>query len=178
MGSKDRVVARQPRHVSLAWVPRRRATPRQQTLSATLDWSYNLLPEVERSVLRRLSVFVGRFSLDAAQVVAAGGAVDGWQVVESTDNLVLSRWRASTRLARRSGTVFSIRPDVIFIKGWRRAVKPLRFRAGMQSTIGTYLHAPSQSGQKPKVRRRGAITSVTFVLPWTGVSHRRLDEVY
>jgi transketolase len=28
------------------------------------------------------------------------------------------------------------------------------------------------------VRRRGAITSVTFVLPWTGVSHRRLDEVY
>jgi predicted ATPase len=66
----------------------RAAAPRQQTLSATLDWSYNLLPEVERSVLRRLSVFVGRFSLDAAQVVAAGGAVDGWQVVESTDNLV------------------------------------------------------------------------------------------
>src|SRR6202453_3184083 len=67
---------------------RRGAAPRQQTLSATLDWSYNLLPEVERSVLLRLSVFVGRFSLEAAQVVAAGSAVDGWQVAESIDNLV------------------------------------------------------------------------------------------
>jgi predicted ATPase/DNA-binding winged helix-turn-helix (wHTH) protein len=67
---------------------RRGASPRQQTLSATLDWSYDLLTEVERSVLRRLSLFVGRFSLEAAQVVAAGGAVDGWQVVESIDNLV------------------------------------------------------------------------------------------
>jgi predicted ATPase len=75
-------------HVTFHLRGRRAAAPRQQTLSATLDWSYNLLPEVERSVLRRLSVFVGRFSLEAAQVVAAGGAVDGWQVVESTDHLV------------------------------------------------------------------------------------------
>jgi predicted ATPase len=36
-----------------------------------LDWSYNLLPESERVVLRRLSVFVGAFSLEAAQFVAA-----------------------------------------------------------------------------------------------------------
>jgi predicted ATPase/DNA-binding winged helix-turn-helix (wHTH) protein len=66
----------------------RGAAPRQQTLSATLEWSYNLLHEVERSVLLRLSVFVGHFSVEAAQVVAAGGGVDGWQVVESIDNLV------------------------------------------------------------------------------------------
>ena len=66
----------------------RGAAPRQQTLSATLDWSYNLLHEVERSVLLRLSVFVGHFSVEAAQVVAAGGGVDGWQVAESIDNLV------------------------------------------------------------------------------------------
>src|SRR5262249_1762308 len=49
---------------------RRGASPRHQTLSATLDWSYNLLTDLESSVLRRLSVFVGRFSLDAAQIVA------------------------------------------------------------------------------------------------------------
>ena len=65
-----------------------RAAPRQQTLSATLDWSYDLLPEVERSVLLRLSVFVGRFSLEAAQVAAAGSAFDEWRVVESIDDLV------------------------------------------------------------------------------------------
>src|ERR1700677_493493 len=67
---------------------RRGAAPRQQTLSATLDWSYDLLPEVERSVLLRLSVFVGRFSLEAAQAAAAGSAFDKWRVVESIDNLV------------------------------------------------------------------------------------------
>ena len=52
-------------------------------------------------------------------------------------------------------------------------MKPLRFRAGMQFTIGTYFRVQSQSGRKPKARRRGAIISATFVLPWTGVSHRR-----
>ena len=43
---------------------RRTAVPRHQTLGATLDWSYELLPEVERKVLRRLSVFVGEFWLE------------------------------------------------------------------------------------------------------------------
>src|SRR5262249_13405947 len=45
---------------------RRTALPRHQTLSATLDWSYELLPEVERMILRRLAVFAGRFTLAAA----------------------------------------------------------------------------------------------------------------
>jgi predicted ATPase/DNA-binding winged helix-turn-helix (wHTH) protein len=67
---------------------RRGATPRHQTLAATLDWSYNLLTGVERTILRRLSIFVGRFSLESAQVVAAGDGVAGWQVVEAIANLV------------------------------------------------------------------------------------------
>jgi predicted ATPase/DNA-binding winged helix-turn-helix (wHTH) protein len=50
---------------------RRTAQPRHQTLSATLDWSYDLLPENERSVLRRLSIFTGVFSLDAARAISA-----------------------------------------------------------------------------------------------------------
>jgi predicted ATPase/DNA-binding winged helix-turn-helix (wHTH) protein len=51
---------------------RRTAQRRHQTLSATLDWSYDLLPENERNVLRRLSVFAGVFSLDAARAISAG----------------------------------------------------------------------------------------------------------
>jgi predicted ATPase len=50
----------------LLWRGRRTALPRHQTLSATLDWSYNLLSPTERLVLRRLAVFVGGFSLEAA----------------------------------------------------------------------------------------------------------------
>ena len=48
---------------ALRWPGRRTAPPRHQTLRATLDWSYNLWSEVERTVLRRLSVFVAGFTL-------------------------------------------------------------------------------------------------------------------
>jgi len=46
---------------------------RQATLAATLDWSHDLLADEERAVFRRLSVFAGGFSLDAAEQVCAGG---------------------------------------------------------------------------------------------------------
>jgi predicted ATPase/DNA-binding winged helix-turn-helix (wHTH) protein len=55
----------------LLWRGRRTALPRHQTLRATLDWSYNLLSATEQLVLRRLAVFVGSFSLDAALAVVA-----------------------------------------------------------------------------------------------------------
>lgn len=50
----------------------RTALPRQQTLHATIDWSYRLLPEPEQVVLRRLCIFAGDFSLEAAENVCAG----------------------------------------------------------------------------------------------------------
>jgi predicted ATPase len=49
---------------------RRTALPRQQTLRATLDWSYDLLPEAEAYVLRHLGIFSGDFLLDAVIAVA------------------------------------------------------------------------------------------------------------
>jgi predicted ATPase len=57
----------------LLWRGRRTALPRHQTLSATLDWSYNLLSPTEQLVLRRLAVFVGGLSLEAALDVVAEG---------------------------------------------------------------------------------------------------------
>jgi predicted ATPase/DNA-binding winged helix-turn-helix (wHTH) protein len=72
----------------LLWHGRRTALPRHQTLGATLDWSHNLLSDFERVVLRRLAVFVGTFSLRAAQMVAVGNLVDCGQVVEALASLV------------------------------------------------------------------------------------------
>lgn len=57
---------------ALRWPGRRTAPPRQQTLNATLDWSYNLLADNERWVLRQLSVFAGGFTLEAACAVVGG----------------------------------------------------------------------------------------------------------
>jgi predicted ATPase/DNA-binding winged helix-turn-helix (wHTH) protein len=67
---------------------RRTALPRHQTLRATLDWSYELLPEPERLVMRRLAVFAGDFTAEAASVIAAGGEITASDVVRSLANLV------------------------------------------------------------------------------------------
>ena len=63
---------------------RRTALPRHQTLSTTLDWSYQLLPESERTVLHRVAVFAGRFTLEAVEAVISGGE----SVVDQVANLV------------------------------------------------------------------------------------------
>jgi predicted ATPase len=74
--------------LTLLWLGSRTAPPRQKTLQATLDWSYGLLSEVERVVLRRLAVFIGHFTLDAALEVATVGTVDRSTVFGAIDNLV------------------------------------------------------------------------------------------
>jgi predicted ATPase/DNA-binding winged helix-turn-helix (wHTH) protein len=66
----------------------RAALLRHQTMRATLDWSYELLSESERVVLRRLGVFVGAFTLDAAGAVAASDDIPAPEVVDSVANLV------------------------------------------------------------------------------------------
>lgn len=72
----------------LLWHGRRTAQARHQTLSAALDWSHDLLSESEKVVLRRLSVFVGFFTLDAAQAVAMADDMSAAQVVEAVAGLV------------------------------------------------------------------------------------------
>jgi predicted ATPase len=67
---------------------RRTALPRQQTLHATLDWSHNLLSERDATVFRRLGVFVGDFSLEAACAVAGDDGLDGFEVMDSVASLV------------------------------------------------------------------------------------------
>jgi predicted ATPase/DNA-binding SARP family transcriptional activator len=66
----------------------RTALPRQRTLRATLDWSYDLLAEDERRLLRRLSVFAGGWTLEAAEAVCAGDRADAQGVLELLTELV------------------------------------------------------------------------------------------
>ncbi len=65
----------------------RTALPRQQTLIATMDWSYDLLPEDERRILGQLSVFSGGFSLEAAEAVVGENA-EPLEVLRGIVNLV------------------------------------------------------------------------------------------
>jgi predicted ATPase/DNA-binding winged helix-turn-helix (wHTH) protein len=67
---------------------RRTALPRQQTLRAMLDWSYDLLSEPERMLLRRVAIFVGPFGLEAAEAVVESRELGSLDAVEGLFNLV------------------------------------------------------------------------------------------
>jgi predicted ATPase/DNA-binding CsgD family transcriptional regulator len=66
----------------------RTAPGRHQTLRATLDWSYQLLSERERALLRRLSVFAGGWTVAAAESVASGDGIDASQVIGLLEQLL------------------------------------------------------------------------------------------
>jgi predicted ATPase len=66
----------------------RTAPVRQQTLRAAFDWSYDLLASDAQIVFRRLGVFSGSFTLEAAQEVVADARIDSWSVVEHLAELI------------------------------------------------------------------------------------------
>lgn len=67
-----RVASRLDQRLEILVRGQRSANPHHRTMRATLDWSYNALSDQERAVLRRLSVFTGSFTLEAACVLTAG----------------------------------------------------------------------------------------------------------
>jgi predicted ATPase/class 3 adenylate cyclase len=66
----------------------RTAVERHRTLQATVSWSYELLDDTERLVFERLSTFAGSFALDAAEMVAAGGEIEEFEVLDALGHLV------------------------------------------------------------------------------------------
>ncbi|GAA3347176.1 BTAD domain-containing putative transcriptional regulator [Amorphoplanes nipponensis] len=87
----------------------RTALPRHRTLRAVIDWSWELLTDAERTVLRRLSVFSGGASLEAAERVCAGSGVAPEQVLEvltslAEKSLLLTRGGGAPRY-RMLGTI-------------------------------------------------------------------------
>lgn len=66
----------------------RTSVPRQQTLRSLIDWSYDLLNSEEQSMLRRLSVFAGGWSLESAEEICAAEGIDEFQVVDLLTSLV------------------------------------------------------------------------------------------
>jgi tetratricopeptide (TPR) repeat protein len=66
----------------------RTALPRQQTMRALIDWSYDLLSDNEKTVFRRLSVFAGGCTLDAASNICSDAAIDPLDVLDLLTGLV------------------------------------------------------------------------------------------
>lgn len=67
---------------------RRTAVPRHQTLQATLDWSYDLLPDAERRVLNRVAIFAGSFTAEGVRRVVVDDQLSDAQAITALGNLV------------------------------------------------------------------------------------------
>src|SRR5882757_6378759 len=81
-------VARLGSRLDLLKFGRRTANLRHQTLIATLDWSHDYLSETERVLLRRVAIFVGHFTLEAALAVAEEAGVGQSEIAGALGNLV------------------------------------------------------------------------------------------
>lgn len=86
--SPEQIAARLDDRFRLLTGGSRTALPRQQTLRALIDWSYDLLPEAERILLRRLSVFVGGWTYDAAEAVCRGNGIETFDILDLHAHLV------------------------------------------------------------------------------------------
>jgi predicted ATPase/DNA-binding SARP family transcriptional activator/DNA-binding CsgD family transcriptional regulator len=118
---------------------RRTAAPRQQTLRATLDWSYDLLAEPERAVFRRLSVFAGGWTLEAAEAVCSGDGIEEDGVLDLLGGLV-----DKSLVVARASTDGAVR---------YRMLEPVR-QYGLERLAG--------SGETDEVRRRHAEFFLAF----------------
>jgi predicted ATPase len=88
MMSVEQIAARLNDRFRLLTGGSRTALPRQQTLQALIDWSWNLLDGRERVLLRRLSVFSGGWTLEAAQAVVSDDQLDEFEVLDLLDQLI------------------------------------------------------------------------------------------
>jgi predicted ATPase len=86
--SVDQIAARLDDRFRLLTGGSRTAMPRQQTLQAAMDWSYDLLSREERTLLRWLSVFMGGWNLEAAESLCAGEGIEAVDVLDLLTHLV------------------------------------------------------------------------------------------
>ncbi len=103
--SPEQIAARLDDRFRLLTGGSRTALPRQQTLRALIDWSYDLLAEPERALLRRLSVFAGGWTLEAAEAVGSGQwTVDSGGKVQASHPSADASVELSTVTTRCAGT--------------------------------------------------------------------------
>jgi predicted ATPase/class 3 adenylate cyclase len=139
---------------------RRSAVERHQTLRATVDWSYSLLDDAERTVFERLSVFAGSFDANAAEVVCSGDGIEAWDVLDLLASLVAksmvtseggpdgsSRYRLFETMREYAVELLREHDDV---DAWRR--RHAEHYATFAEEAGPALTGPDELSWRPRVR--------------------------
>ena len=101
MFSTEHIAARLKESFNLLTGGSRTVLPRHQTIRASVDWSWNLLTDSERVLLRRLSVFTGGWTLESAESVCSGNSLESHQVLELMAQLVAKSLATVNQTAER-----------------------------------------------------------------------------
>jgi predicted ATPase/DNA-binding winged helix-turn-helix (wHTH) protein len=154
----------------LAWRGRRTAPLRHQSLSAALDWSYELIAPAERTLLEHLSVFPGAFALQGAYAVA--GDLDGAEAVLGAleqlvaKSLVTSRPRSAQAQFRLLETTRAYAAEKLVASGTSRAAN-LRHARYVLQALAPRSYEPG--GERPGgwVHRAELLPDARAALEWT-----------
>ena len=174
--------ARLDRRFSLLTGGSRAALPRQQTLLAMVDWSWELLNAAERQVLARLSVFAGGFDLAAAEAVTAGGSIHGtrpwrtwepWSTRTSCSSTTAAPDQPGTGCWKLSGSTQPGSSNARTRGGARRADFPSRPLSGSRAVGGSATHR-SRSGRVARPSRSGTGQSAGRDRLWPGSARPRI----
>jgi predicted ATPase len=148
--------------LKLEWRGRRTAPPRHQTLGATLDWSYGLIDEGERTSLRRLAIFAGQFTLQGALAVAGDEHTPADQVVDAlgqlvAKSLVSARPEGTSTRYRLLDTTRAYAMQKLVACG--EALGTARRHAGyVQRVLETTMAAEARGGgQAPRAQERASL---------------------
>ncbi|MEU6847984.1 BTAD domain-containing putative transcriptional regulator [Streptomyces sp. NPDC046716] len=163
----------------------RTALPRQQTLRAVVDWSWDLLDETERAVLARLSVFSGGCDLTAAETVCGPAAMDALSslvdkslVVAAPDDSGEMRYRlletvaeyAGDRLDEADDRTTAERAHLTYYRELARTTDPLLRGAGQRAAIARierdYENLRTALRRAAAARDEQEMLSLTLSLLW------------
>jgi predicted ATPase/DNA-binding XRE family transcriptional regulator len=129
----DQIVARLDQRFRLLTGGIRTAVRRQQTLEATIDWSYELLSERERTLVRRLSVFAGGWSLEAAEALGGDPALLGEDVLDLLSRLVAKSMVLVEEPRQKEASIFRYR----FLETIREYAEQKLLEAGEADKVRT-----------------------------------------
>ncbi len=157
----------------------RRAIERHQTLRHAVAWSYDLLDDAEKSLLKRCSVFAGGFDLEAACAIAAPRGTDEFEVLDTLDALV----RKSLLIVDRAGgrtrysmleTIRQFADSQLAASGAAEDARAAyaRYFAGLQADVLTQWDSPQQ--QKAYAWFSVELANLRTAFRWAA-EHRDLD---
>lgn len=143
----------------------RTAMPRQRTLHATMDWSHELLSQKERVLFRRLSVFAGGFTLEAAESICAGED-------ERARNLLEEGLKLSAELGNEADVAHCLEGLASIVAAEGSIVRAARLWGAEETLLekledAVYTYVPDRALHRSQVAARSELDEAAWTAAWT-----------